>query len=330
MMWGVLKGVGRKRLRKQAVFFYRLIYGSQCVRAFGGVDLIHHIGQGSEMIGFAALQAARCLGVPFLVQPTIHPGQWGDSEIDFSLYRAANHLLVHTEYEQDYFKNHGIAHGVTVVGNGIEDRSDGDGNRFRERFGIRGPMILFVGRKSADKGYPLLVQAFVLAQGRMEKDTVLVCMGPGSTDRTKVPGIIELGFTDENTKHDALAACDLLCVPSEAESFGLIYMEAARYRKALLGRRLPVLQELLGLGNAASLVGRVTGGGNRVEISVDELTSEMVRLLSNSKLREEMGRKAYDISGSFLWDQIVCRFEGAYYNSLRQACRIDALAGTAI
>ena len=87
-MWGVLKAVGRSQLRRYGIALYQLLYGKDCTRAFEGVDLIHHIGQGSEMIGFATCGAARRLGVPFLVQPTIHPGQWGDSEIDYQLYRV--------------------------------------------------------------------------------------------------------------------------------------------------------------------------------------------------------------------------------------------------
>ncbi len=79
-MWLVLKCVGRPRWRSLGIKIYQAIYARKIRNYFKDVEIIHHIGQGSEMIGYAAAAAARHLGVPFVVQPTIHPGQWGDSE----------------------------------------------------------------------------------------------------------------------------------------------------------------------------------------------------------------------------------------------------------
>lgn len=314
-MWLALKCVGRPRLNWLGIKLYQAVYARQLEDCFQGVDIIHHIGNGSEMIGFAAAAAARRLNVPFVVQPTIHPGQWGDSGIDFTLYQAADHLLVHTNYEQAFFRKKGQTGAISVVGNGIEDRQDGVGERFRRQHGITGRMILFVGRKESDKGYPLLLRSF--AQLRQEfGDACLVCMGPGKAASQGEARIIELGFCDEAAKHDALAACDLMCVPSEAESFGLIYMEAARYRKPMVARKLPVLEELLGTGNAAILVGKGNGLDNRVAISVEELTVEIARLLSDPAEQKRMGDNAFAVSQRFLWAAITARFEQTYQATL--------------
>ncbi len=176
-------------------------------------------------------------------------------------------------------------------------------------------MILFVGRKDADKGYPLVLEAFVRVRQQV-KNASLVCIGPGKPATPSPEGVREIGFVDEKIKHDALAACDLLCVPSEAESFGLIYMEAARYRKAMIARRLPVLQELLGAENAARLLGKTETSDNRVEISAGELAMEMLRLLANPGERKQIGENACKVSENFLWPAIVMRFEQAYRQAL--------------
>jgi len=315
LMWFVLKCAGRPNLRPLGVKIYNAIYARKIQGFLKDADIIHHIGQGSEMIGFAAAASARRLGVPFVVQPTIHPGQWGDSEIDFALYRTADKLLVHTDYEKGFFERNGMTNEIDVVGNGIDDRDDGDGEKFRSEFNVKGPMILFVGRKDADKGYPLVLQAFARLRQKL-KDVSLVCMGPGQTAMQGAEGVVEIGFAGEKTKHDALAACDLLCVPSEAESFGLIYMEAARYRKAILARRLPVLQELLGAENAAILAGSEDASDNRVEISADELAVELFRLLTNPDERKRIGENAFRVSRRFLWPAVVTRFEQAYENTV--------------
>ena len=156
-------------------------------------------------------------------------------------------LLVHTEYEARYFKQHGLSNRAIVVGNGIEDRNDGLGSRFRDQHGVTGRMILFVGRKDADKGYRLVVQAF--AGVRNDSRCRFGLHGIGVGNALATPGVLELGFADEKTKHDALAACDLLCVPSEAESFGLLYA----------GRSLP--QGAFGQANTG--IGRIVRQGPR-------------------------------------------------------------------
>jgi len=315
LMWFVLKCVGHPKLRPLGIKIYNAVYSQKIQGCFKDVDIIHHIGHGSEMIGFAAASAARSLDVPFVVQPTIHPGQWGDSEIDFALYRTADKLLVHTNYEKSFFEKNGMTNKIDVVGNGIENRRDGDGEKFRSEFKVKGPMILFVGRKDADKGYPMVLQAFARLRQKL-KDVSLVCMGPGQAASQGAEGVVEIGFAEEKTKHDALAACDLLCVPSEAESFGLIYMEAARYQKAILARRLPALQELLGTEGAAILVGREDALDNRVEISADELAETMLRLLTNPDEQKRIGENAFRVSQRFLWPIVATRFEQAYAESL--------------
>jgi glycosyltransferase involved in cell wall biosynthesis len=315
LMWFVLKCVGRPKLRSLGVKIYNATYARKIQGYFKDVDIIHHIGQGSEMVGFVAASAAHSLDVPFVVQPTIHPGQWGDSEIDFALYRIANKLLAHTNYEKCFFEKNGLSNSITVVGNGIDDRNDGNGERFRSEFNVKKPMILFVGRKDADKGYPMVLQAFARLRQKL-KNVSLVCMGPGQTGSQGAEGVVEIGFAEEKTKHDALAACDLLCVPSEAESFGLIYMEAARYQKAILARRLPVLQELLGTEGAAILLGREGPLDNRIEISADELAEAMLRLLTNLDEQKRIGENAFRVSHRFLWPVIVRHFEQAYAEAL--------------
>jgi glycosyltransferase involved in cell wall biosynthesis len=231
--------------------------------------------------------------------------------IDFRLYESADDLLVHTNYEKVFFEKNGLANAISVVGNGIDGREDGNGERFRSRFNITGPMVLFIGRKEADKGYPIVVEAFKGLQKKIE-NAFLICIGPGQSTHENLKNIVELGYCEEALKQDALSACDLLCVPSEAESFGLVYMEAACYRKAILARRLPVLDELLGAEGAAILLGKPGAADNRVEISADNLAVEMERLLSNADERMRLGNSAFRVSRKFLWANIATRFERAY------------------
>jgi glycogen synthase len=318
ILWVILKAAARPALRALAARLYQIVSAKPAQIAFNGFDLIHHVGHATAFAGFTAAQGSKLCQIPFLVQPTAHPEFYGDSHLDFKLYDQADQLLVHSFYERDFFVSKGIKCPISVVYNGIEDRSDGREDRFRDKYKIKGPIILFLGRKSKDKGYPLTIAAFKLLKEDCP-DATLVCMGPANPNEPAqlADGIIDLAYVSEMDKHDALAACSCLCVPSEGESFGLVYMEAGRYKKPCIARSLPVLRELLGKRGAALLVGRPDDQKNWVELTADELAAGMRQLLGSPALCLEIGEACYKLSGEFIWPVIVQRFESAYYSSLQ-------------
>jgi len=317
VLWTILKTAARKQTAPMAARLYEMISARPARNAFSGYDLIHHIGHATALMGFASSQAADFHGVPFLVQPTAHPYIFGDSALDFRLYRKADRLLVHTRYEHTFFRAKGINCPIDVVGNGIEDRSDGQSGRFQSKYAIKGPIILYLGRKTADKGYLLMIEAFNLLRIR-NPTAILVCMGPASSETKvkQVTGVLQFDYVTEDEKHDALAACTCLCVPSEGESFGLVYMEAGRYRKPVIGRNLPVLRELLGNKQAALLLGDSDDGKNTVKLEAAELAEGISKLINNPAFARNIGEACRRVSDSFLWPNVVQRFETAYLKAI--------------
>jgi glycosyltransferase involved in cell wall biosynthesis len=299
------------------VSLYQLVSRKSARNAFAGADVIHHVGEASPLTGFAAATAAKFWRIPFVVQPTCHPYHIGDTPLDLRLLAKADRLLVHTNYEADYFRRQSFRCPIDVVGNGIEDRADGNAERFRNKVGVTGPFILFIGRKDRQKGYLLLLDAFKVIC-RERRDINLVCMGPvGSKDTQQtVEGLIDLDFTSEELKHDALAACTCLCVPSEAESFGLVFMEAGRYGKPAIGRKVAVLQELLEDGAAAVLLGVPDEARNRATLSPEVLAAGLLELLSDPKECHRIGENCRAVSEQFVWPRVVKRFEASYYQAV--------------
>ena len=143
-------------------------------------------------------------------------------------------------------------------------------------------------------------------------------MGPtGSpSNPLDIEGLIDLNFTSEELKHDALAACTCLCVPSDGESFGLVYMEAGRYGKPAVGRKVAVLQELLKDGAAALLLGVPDEARNRAMLSPEALATALLKLLSDPKECQRIGENCRAVSEQFLWPRVVKRFEASYYEAL--------------
>jgi glycosyltransferase involved in cell wall biosynthesis len=317
VQWLLSKCVARPALAPLGVRLYEMQAKEAARGAYQDVDVIHHIGQSTALIGFAAERAARLQRIPFLVQPTCHPFQAGDAPLDHQLFRRADRLLVYTQFEADHFRALGYTMPIDLVGVGIEDRSDGNAERFRQQTGINGLIILYIGRKDPDKGYPLVIEAFRALRTKMS-NVSLVCIGPpgSATALATQTRIFDLGFVSEQTKHDALAACTCLCVPSIGESFGLVYMEAGRYSKPVVARRLPVLDELLGKGGAGLLVGTPDRKRNAVDVTGEELAASLYQLLNSPEECARLGQNCRRVSDKFVWPEAVKRFEAVYQGAL--------------
>jgi glycosyltransferase involved in cell wall biosynthesis len=317
VQWLVSKCVARQKLEPLGVRLYEMQAMRSARQAFRDADIIHHIGQATALIGFATERAARVHGVPFLVEPTCHPLQAGDTPLDHRLFRRADRLLFHTQFEADHFRSLDYQVPVHVVGIGIEDRADGNAERFRQQTSISGNIILYIGRKDPDKGYPLVIEAFRQLRSKMA-NVNLVCIGPpGAITMDRVEdGFYDLGFVSEQLKHDALAACTCLCVPSVGESFGIVYMEAGRYAKPIVARRLPVLEELFENGRAALLVGTPNRKSNAVEVTAEELAASLYQLLNSPEECTRLGQNCRRVSDKFVWPEVVKRFEAAYRAAL--------------
>src|SRR6185503_13965490 len=102
------------------------------------------------------------------------------------------------------------------------------------KFNIRGPFALYVGRIDENKGCKELFdffQAYIReAPGRL----TLVLIGHSLLPVPQHPRIRHLGFLGDADKFDALAASDLLVMPSYFESLSMVALEAWALAKPVL------------------------------------------------------------------------------------------------
>ncbi|HWG74436.1 MAG TPA: glycosyltransferase family 4 protein [Acidimicrobiales bacterium] len=124
-----------------------------------------------------------------------------------------------------------VAAGAGAAGAGAAGA--GSGARFRA--GVAGlgerPYLLYVGRVTAGKGAPELVDMFTAYKARRGGRLALVLVG--EAERGLVgPGpdrggdVIATGFVDDVTRSDAMAGALALVVPSHFESFSMVLCEA--------------------------------------------------------------------------------------------------------
>lgn len=123
---------------------------------------------------------------------------------------------------------------ICVAGEGVDLTPRGDGARFRRRHGLGDtPLLLYAGRRDEGKNIPTLLAYVREYAARRGAGIRLALMGPGMLDMAGAmysPGladlVLDLGFVDEQTKHDAYAAADIFVQPSLHESFSIVLMEA--------------------------------------------------------------------------------------------------------
>jgi glycosyltransferase involved in cell wall biosynthesis len=130
-----------------------------------------------------------------------------------------------------------------VVGVGSEVPSRTDPERFRQRHGLYDRFAVYVGRIDENKGCAELFR-FFQTYARMEPDGFsLVLVGHPVIPVPDHPRIRHLGFLSDEDKFDAIAAADLLVMPSYFESLSMVALEAwALGRPVLVNGRCDVLK----------------------------------------------------------------------------------------
>jgi glycosyltransferase involved in cell wall biosynthesis len=184
------------------------------------------------------------------------------------------------------------------------------GERFRRKFGLEGKrVILFAGTKHHNKGAIHLLQAVKKVE-QNAKDVVLVAIGLTTEEwkRKKAMGVetnlIDLGYVTEEEKRDAFDACDLFVMPSRYDSFGIVYLEAWRCGKPVIGARVGAIPEVIDEGKDGLLV----EFGN-----VDQLASSILYLLDHPALSRELGERGREkVISELNWEKNLPLIEKVY------------------
>jgi glycosyltransferase involved in cell wall biosynthesis len=252
----------------------------------GSADIVHFVGTGWDFFGFAMLRRARQVGARFSVLPAIHPRAWGDDVLDIRLYQKADAVICLSECERKHLRERGVPpEKLLKCPLPPMCGADGVGRRFRETHGLQDrPCVLFIGRRDEGKGYSALLKAWRLVIEKVP-EAVLILAGPKMGDFSELAlqiprgALCDIDVPDETRKADALAACDIFCLPSTHESFGIVYVEAWSYGKPVVCGTAPACRELIRDG--------VTGFW--ADQNPEELSKKLTKLLLNRELRQELG-----------------------------------------
>lgn len=295
-------------------------------RLTAAADLIQAADSSWDGLFTAATATALRYHKPFIACPLMHLG--GDAvRAHFQMahqvdaYRSANAVLALSDQEGAEYIRLGVTpERVHLLAMGVEPIQPADDPvavaTFRQRFNLQGPLVAFIGANTYDKGaFTLALTAAELAAAGTP--VTLVYAGPGSDGLTEFltrqPADIRarlqdrvhiLGVVDEPTKHQLLAACDLLALPSQVDTFGIVLLEAWAYGKPVIGAAVGGIPDLVRAGQD----GLLTPFGD-----VAALAAAIRQLAFDPDLASRLGAAGRKrVLQEFTWDRTYQTLSGIY------------------
>lgn len=224
-------------------------------------DLIHNVRIGREGLSYASLQTARHYNIPFILTPVHHPRWVGwRYRAYLKLYKLADQVITLTQAEKQVLIDLGVQEEkIAVTGIGPILAEQANPLFFQEKYHLQEPIVLFLGQHYHYKGYQQLLAAASIVWQKIP-ETQFVFIGPSVGNSEQYfkqfidRRIHRLGAVDLQEKTNAIAACTLLCVPSNQESFGGVYTEAWSFSKPVIGCNIPAVAEVINHGVDGYLV----------------------------------------------------------------------------
>jgi len=249
-----------------------------------------------------------------VIIPCLHD----ESYARLSLYREVlphvRALVFHTEAERALADRLFPGHPEQlreVLGEGVDTDGQGDAGRFRHRYGLDGPLVLYAGRREPGKNTPLLLDYWARywrGPGRA-RGARLVLLGPGDVaiPADAADGFLDLGFVPAQDKLDAHAAAGVFCLPSVNESFSIALMESW----------LAETPALVHAGCAVTVEHCRNANGGLYFAGYDEFAATLDYLFDHPTEAAQMGRngRAYVLS-RYQWPAIIPRYRDLFARAL--------------
>ena len=208
-------------------------------------ELIAHIKQNESAFDFFiffsvryyhAYHGARAVPGKAIIVPTAERDGALGLGIFAPIFRGVRALMYNS------FEERGLIQAVSnnrtvpsvVVGVGSDIPSQPNAARFRQKFNFRDRFAIYVGRIDENKGCAELFDYFQRYTRMLAEGMHLVLIGTPIIPIPDDPKIHHLGFVNDQDKFDALAAAELLIMPSYLESLSMVALEAWALGKPVL------------------------------------------------------------------------------------------------
>ncbi|MBQ9894454.1 MAG: glycosyltransferase family 4 protein [Ruminococcus sp.] len=189
-----------------------------------------------------------------------------------------------------------------VMGTGVDIPCEPDEKAFREKFGIEGDYLIYVGRIDEGKDCPMMFRYFMeYKKRRPESKLKLVLMGKPVCEIPRHEDIVMLGFVSEEDKFSGISGAKALVLPSKFESLSISVLEA-------MTLSVPVIVN----GICEVLKGHcLKSNGGLYYMNYFEFEGIVDYIFSHEKEYGIMRENAKDyIEKNYRWDVIIKKFSG--------------------
>lgn len=239
-----------------------------------------------------------------------------------SIHDCDYKLVVSKYWQRHLLGNYGIS--SYIIHNGVDvKRFNVSGNKIREQYRIKGPLVLFVGGLEPRKGLEYLIFAMekVLREFPAVKLIAIGKRGLKQIDHESLFRLLveRLGLSkstilleevDEKILPRYYAACDIYVLPSRMEGWGIGLMEAMASGKPVIGTKAGGVPELV----KDSVNGILVEPGD-----IDGLAEAILRLLKDKKLRKRLGAAGLTTARQYKWSDSAKKAKMLYEMALRDA-----------
>lgn len=166
---------------------------------------------------------------------------------------------------------------------------DGTIKTFKKTYNLENKkIILFAGIKGIMKG-AVDVLFSVDALYKKNKHYILIAIGHSTIEweraKKKIDAqcLLDFSYIDTKTKEIIFGACDIFCMPSKSETFGLVYLEAWHKKKPVIAASTEAVKEFIG------------DSGIFVEFGNTQDIIKAIKLIINSKsVAKNLGEKGFN------------------------------------
>jgi glycosyltransferase involved in cell wall biosynthesis len=254
------------------------------------------------------------LGFRFLPTTAPHAVPWWLRGLDRTLRTATRIIVPSAATGRDVQELYGVeGDRIDVIPLGVDTNvfrppAEEDVRAVRQRFGIDGPYVLFLGLDPR-KNLPTMIDAFARLPTATRPTLVLAGGEPWDpTGRSPVTEVLDsishevrerivlTGYVQESTKAALLGGAQVLAYPSLYEGFGLPVLEAMACGTPVLTSNVSALPEL------------VDGAGVLVDpTDADAIAAGIETLTSDDALRARLRAAGVARAGEFSWDATAKR-----------------------
>lgn len=239
---------------------------------------------------FILISLARLLGAEIILHlHSVSTERFLDGGLRQSVFEfllsPAHKVVVVSEWWRSRLLDSRISKPIYVCTNCLGDFTDGAKiNKLKQSSKIDNSAIriLAMSRMVEGKGFDLILEGLVLCPGTYE-----VLMAGDGELRSKLEAQVKrsgledrvkfVGWVDENRKAELLQSVDIFCLPSQNDSFGMVYLEAMQAGLPIIAFDYPPVRAVIGEHAALYIK------------TPQELSVSLENLLSSQQMRQIMG-----------------------------------------